>query len=92
MKQIVKKSIEELNELLSKEKKIVIKSTTPLVDEKSNLESIDLVNLFVNLEKNLKKEKNIHLTFDQILQNLKHLKTIGSLENFLTNKLEDDKK
>ena len=54
MQEIVKKSIEELNELLSKEKKLLIWETTPLIDEKSSLESIDLVNLFVCLEKNFK--------------------------------------
>ena len=52
MQEIVKRSIEELNELLSKEKKLSIGKTTPLVGEKSNLESIDLVNLFVCLVKN----------------------------------------
>ena len=51
MKQVIKKSIEELNELLPKEKKITMKNTTPLVGEKSKLESIDLVNLFVLVEK-----------------------------------------
>ena len=56
MKQVVKKSIEELNEILSKEKKLIVKDSTPLIDERSSLESIDLVNLFVNLEKNLKKK------------------------------------
>ena len=50
MKEIVRRSIEELNSLLPKEKKLAIKDSTPLVDEQSNLESIDLVNLFVNLE------------------------------------------
>ena len=59
MQEVVKKSIEELNELLSKEKKLSIEKTTPLIDEKSSLESIDLVNLFVCLEKNLKEKKNI---------------------------------
>ena len=47
MKEIVKKSIEELNELLPKQKKLSMEETTPLVGEKSSLESIDLVNLFV---------------------------------------------
>ena len=47
MKEIVKKSIEELNELLPKQKKLSTGETTPLVGEKSSLESIDLVNLFV---------------------------------------------
>ena len=48
MKEIVKKSIEELNELLPKQKKLSIGETTPLVGEKSSLESIDLVNLSDN--------------------------------------------
>ena len=52
MQDVIKKSIEQLNEVLTKEKKLVIKKTTPLIDEKSKLESIDIVNLFINLEKN----------------------------------------
>ena len=88
MKEIVRESIEELNNLLPRKKKLAIKDSTPLVGEQSNLESIDLVNLFVNLEKNLKKKKKITLTFDEIIENVDHLKTIGSLKIFLTDKLE----
>ena len=92
MREIVKKSIEELNELLSKEKKLLVGKATPLIGEKSSLESIDLVNLFVCLEKNLREKKNYTLTFDEILQNVEHLKTIGSLEFFLTKKFKNEKK
>ena len=92
MKQVVKKSIEELNEILSKEKKLIVKDSTPLIDEQSSLESIDLVNLFVNLEKNLKKKGEFHLTFDEIIKNVEQLKTIGSLEIFLTKKFANEKK
>ena len=67
MKEIVRESIEELNNLLPRKKKLAIKDSTPLVGDQSNLESIDLVNLFVNLEKNLKKKKKITLTFDEII-------------------------
>ena len=88
MKEIVKKSIEELNDLLPKQKKLLIENSTPLIDEKSNLDSIDLVNLFINLEKNLKKKNQFNLTFDELTQNIDKLKTIGSLENFLNNKLK----
>ena len=63
MKEIIKKSIEELNELLSKEKKLSIGKATPLIGEKSSLESIDLVNFFVCLEKNLKEKKKIYFNF-----------------------------
>ena len=92
MKEIVRRSIEELNDLLPKEKKIVIEESTPLIDEKSSLESIDLVNFFVCLEKNLKEKKKYTLTFDEIIKNIEHLKTVGSLESFLTKKFENEKK
>ena len=92
MQEIIKKSIEELNELLSKEKKLSIIKTTQLIGEKSSLESIDLVNLFVCLEKNLKEKKNYTLAFDEIIQNIESLKTVGSLEIFLIKKFENEKK
>jgi len=92
METVVKKSIEELNEMLPKEKKLTLDESTPLIDEKSNLESIDLVNLFVNLENNLKKEGRPTLTFDEMLKGVDQLKTIGSLEVFLNNKFMNKKK
>ena len=88
MKEVIRKSILELNEILSKEKKLEIKNTTPLISEQSNLESIDLVNLFVNLEKNLKEKGDYNLTFDEIISDVDKLKTIGSLEVFLINKFK----
>jgi|TARA_B100001964_G_scaffold173583_1_gene191176 acyl carrier protein len=56
METIIRRSIEELNEILPKEKKLIINDSTPLIDEQFKLESIDLVNLFVNMEKILKKK------------------------------------
>ena len=91
MQDVIKKSIEQLNEVWTKDKQLVIKSGTPLIDEKSKLESIDIVNLFVNLEKNLKQKNGLVLTFDEILQNADKLKTIGSLEIFI-NKKKNEKK
>ena len=91
MQDVIKKSIEQLNEVLTKDKKLVIKNSTPLIDEKSKLESIDIVNLFVNLEKNLKEKYNFTLTFDEILENASKLKTVGSLETFI-NKKKNEKK
>ena len=45
-----------------------------------------------NLEKNLKKKGRPTLTFDEILKSADQLKTIGSLEVFLNNKLKNKKK
>ena len=92
MKQFIKKSFEELNELLPEAKKLVIADSTPLVGEKSSLDSVDLVNLFVSLEKNLKEEKNYILTFDDIMQNIEQSTTIHSLEVFLIKKLKNEQK
>ena len=92
MKQVIKKSIEELNGLLPKEKKLTMKNTTPLVGEKSKLESIDLVNLFVLVEKNLQNDKNYNLSVDEIIQNAEEFKTIESLEYFLNKKFKNEKK
>ena len=60
--------------------------------EKSSLDSVDLVNLFVSLEKNLKEEKNHVLTFDDIMQNIEELTTIHALEVFLIKKIENEQK
>ena len=85
MKQIIRKAIEELNELLPNNKKILVADSSPLVSEDSNLESIDLVNLFVNLEENLRKN-NFNLSFDDIIKEADKFDTIGSLELFLKRK------
>ena len=92
MDEVVKKSIEKFNEMLPKKKKLIIEDSTPLISKKSNLDSIDLVNLFVNIEQIIKKEKNLNLTFDNILQNIDQLKTIGSLKFFLKEKFKNEKK
>tara|TARA_B110000438_G_scaffold243176_1_gene243101 strand:+ start:380 stop:658 length:279 start_codon:yes stop_codon:yes gene_type:complete len=92
MKQVVTKSIIELNEMLSDEKKLEIQDSTPLISEQSNLDSVDLVNLFINLEKNLKEKGNYSLTFDEIINDVDQLKTIGSLEIFLINKFKNERK
>tara|TARA_B100000029_G_C17597064_1_gene964544 strand:+ start:1575 stop:1841 length:267 start_codon:yes stop_codon:yes gene_type:complete len=87
MKQIIRKAIEELNELLPNSKKILFAESSPLVSEDSNLESVDLVNLFVNLEENLRKN-NFNLSFDDIIKEADKFDTIGSLELFLTRKFK----
>ena len=91
MKQIIIKAIEELNQLLPEKKKILVKDSTPLVSESSELESVDLVNLFVNLEENLRKN-NFILSFDDIVKNADKFDTIGSLEIFLNNNFGNEKR
>ena len=90
MHKIIQNSIDNLNKALPKKKKIINEDTFLLIDKKSNLDSIDLVNLFVILEKNLKKEKNLTLTFDTLLKDIDELKTIGTLKSYLYKKIKND--
>lgn len=92
MQDIVKKTIDELNKILPKEKKIVNKDTSQLISTKSNLDSVDLVNLFVILEKNLNIEKKIDITFDDFIKNIGNLKTVGLLKSYLIKSFQDEEK
>ena len=92
MQVIVKKTIDELNKILPKEKKIVNKDTSQLISTKSNLDSVDLVNLFVILEKNLNIEKKIDITFDDFIKNIGNLKTVGLLKSYLIKSFQDEEK
>jgi acyl carrier protein len=92
MDKIVTKTIEKLNELLPVKKKLINEDSTPLISKNSNLDSVDLVNLFINLEQMIQKEKKINLTFDDLIENINQLETIGSLKYFLTQKFKNEKK
>tara|TARA_B100001057_G_C22866705_1_gene956831 strand:- start:2502 stop:2780 length:279 start_codon:yes stop_codon:yes gene_type:complete len=88
MQEIIQKSIDELNKVLPKNKKIKNEDSFKLVNKKSNLDSIDIVNLFIILEKYLKIEKDFILTFDDLMKDIHQLKTIGGLKSYLQKKLE----
>ena len=88
MQEIIQKSIDELNKILPKKKKIKNEDPFLLVSKKSNLDSVDIVNLFVILEKYLKKEKNLTLSFDILLKDIEEFKTIGTLKSYLYKKFQ----
>ncbi len=88
MHEVIQKSIDELNKVLPKHKKIKNDDSFKLFNKKSNLDSIDIVNLFVILEKHLKLEKDFIITFDVLLKDIYELETIGSLKSYLKKKLE----
>ena len=88
MQEIIQKSIDELNKILPLKKKIKNKDSFLLIDKKSNLDSVDIVNLFVILEKYLKKEKNLSLSFDILLKDIEEFKTIGTLKSYLNKKFK----
>ncbi len=88
MQEIIQKSIDELNKILPLKKKIKNKDSFLLINKKSNLDSVDIVNLFVILEKYLKKEKNLSLSFDILLNDIEEFKTIGTLKSYLNKKFK----
>tara|TARA_B100000674_G_C37939480_1_gene961898 strand:- start:262 stop:531 length:270 start_codon:yes stop_codon:yes gene_type:complete len=88
MQEIIQKSIDELNKILPLKKKIKNKDSFLLISKKSNLDSVDIVNLFVILEKYLKKEKNLSLSFDILLKDIEEFKTIGTLKSYLNKKFK----
>ena len=88
MQKIIQKSIDELKKILPKKKKIKNEDSFLLISKKSNLDSIDIVNLFVILEKYLKKEKNLNLSFDILLKDIDEFKTIGTLKSYLYKKFQ----
>ena len=92
MKEIIQKSIDELNKILPLKKKIKNKDSFLLINKKSNLDSVDIVNLFVILEKYLKKEKNLSLSFDILIKDIEEFKTIGTLKSYLNKKFKKFKK
>lgn len=88
MQEIIQKSIDELNKILPPKKKIKNEDSFLLINKKSNLDSVDIVNLFVILEKYLKKEKNFSLSFDILLKDIEEFKTIGTLKSYLNKKFK----
>ena len=88
MQKIIQNSIDELNKILPKKKKIKNEDSFLLINKKSNLDSIDIVNLFVILEKYSKKEKNLTLSFDILLKDIEEFKTIGTLKSYLYKKFQ----
>lgn len=88
MQEIIQKSIDELNKILPLKKKIKNKDSFLLINKKSNLDSVDIVNLFVILEKYLKKEKNLSLSFDILIKDIEEFKTIGTLKSYLNKKFK----
>ena len=62
IKEIIFKSIEELNENLEKDQKMQLSINTVLLGRDSNIDSITLVNLIVSIEENLEDNLNISVT------------------------------
>ena len=89
MHEIIQKSVDDFNKVLPKKKKIKNDDKFVLIDKQS---SLDIVNLFVILEKHLKKEKNVTLSFDILLKDIDKLKTIGSLKSYLQKKFENNER
>jgi D-alanine--poly(phosphoribitol) ligase subunit 2 len=62
IKEIIFKSIKELNENLDEDQKMQLSINTILLGKDSNIDSITLVNLIVSIEENLEENLNVSVT------------------------------
>ncbi|MBI4708369.1 MAG: hypothetical protein HY761_10685 [Candidatus Omnitrophica bacterium] len=88
IKKIVIKSIQEINLLLEKNKRLKIEKNMCLYGPGSNLDSIGLVNLLVDLEQRLYNEAGVSVSImDSKAFSLKNspFRNLDSLVNFIAN-------
>ncbi len=85
MDEIVKKAIELLNEERSSDEQIVVSDDTPLFHEDSNVDSLSLVSLIMEIEMNLSDSGvDVSLTSDENMAKMEEpFKTIGSLKTYI---------
>jgi len=62
IKEIIFKSIKELNENLDEDKQLQLSTDTVLLGKDSNIDSITLVNLIVTIEESLEDNLNVSVT------------------------------
>ena len=62
IKEIVFKSIKELNENLDEDQQLQLSTDTVLLGKDSNIDSITLVNLIVTIEESLEDNLNVSVT------------------------------
>ena len=62
IKEIIFKSIKELNENLDEDQQLLLSTDTVLLGKDSNIDSITLVNLIVTIEESLEDNLNVSVT------------------------------
>lgn len=83
--------IDELNRQLAKEQRLKKSPETVLIGENGNLDSLGLVNFIVALEEKIEDQfKTTIILFDDplVLSENSPLRTIGTLADYISKKLE----
>jgi D-alanine--poly(phosphoribitol) ligase subunit 2 len=91
IKQVIIKSISEINLGLAKESQLEKSTDTILLGGDGNLDSLGLINLIVTVEQNIQDEFESMITLaDERAMSQKEspFKTVGSLEDYIAGLLE----
>ena len=87
IKEIIFKSIKELNENLDEDQQLQLSTDTVLLGKDSNIDSITLVNLIVTIEESLEDNLNVSVTLADekaLSQKNSPFLTIETLHNYIT--------
>ena len=87
IKEIIFKSIKELNENLDEDQQLQLSTDTVLLGKDSNIDSITLVNLIVTIEESLEDNLNVSVTLADekaLSQKNSPFLTIETLINYIT--------
>tara|TARA_B100001121_G_C18345465_1_gene459967 strand:+ start:248 stop:562 length:315 start_codon:yes stop_codon:yes gene_type:complete len=91
---IINKSIDEVNKL-NKKYKLSKKTSSPLIGPKSNLDSLGLVNLILNIEKNIEEKFSLSLVIADekaMSQEKSPFRNINSLKEYICLMVKNGKK
>ena len=93
VQKLIYDSIDELNQQLSEDDRLIKSSETKLFGSNSKLDSLGLVSFIVVVEQNIDDEFSVSLTLaDERAMSLKHspFRTIGSLADYIEMLLKEE--
>ena len=92
IKEILFKSVEEINKTLDEDQQLELSTETVLLGKDGNIDSITLVNLIVTIEESIEDELNVEITLvdeKALSQKESPFRTIGTLIDYIAQVVKD---
>jgi len=92
IKEILFKSVEEINKTLDEDQQLELSTETVLLGKDGNIDSITLVNLIVTIEESIEDELNVEITLADekaLSQKESPFRTIGTLIDYIAQVVKD---
>jgi len=92
IKEILFKSVEEINKTLDEDQQLELSTETVLLGKDGNIDSITLVNLIVAIEESIEDELNVEITLvdeKALSQKESPFRTIGTLIDYIAQVVKD---